>query len=69
MTRPRGDGAAPADVPTEAMAAAVAAAPAPATGGMTDEAIARLKQLAELHAAGILTEAEFAEQKAKVLVP
>jgi len=34
---------------------------------LSDEAIARLKQLAELHAAGILTEAEFADQKARLL--
>jgi Short C-terminal domain len=40
--------------------------PAP-TAGLTDEAIARLKQLAELHAAGILTVEEFAEQKARLL--
>jgi hypothetical protein len=54
----------------QAAAAASAApqpvAPAPAAG-LSDEAIARLKQLAELHAAGILTEAEFAEQKARLL--
>jgi hypothetical protein len=54
-------------------AAAAAPAPAPAAdapapaAGLTDESIARLKQLAELHAAGILTEAEFAEQKARLL--
>ena len=36
-------------------------------GGLTDEAIGRLKQLAELHAAGILTAEEFAEQKARLL--
>lgn len=45
--------------------AAPAAAPAPAA--MSDEAIARLKQLAELHAAGILTAEEFADQKARLL--
>ena len=44
-----------------------AAEPAAAATGLTDESIARLKQLAELHAAGILTEAEFAEQKARLL--
>ena len=43
----------------------MAAAPAP--GGLTDEAIARLKQLSELHAAGVLTAEEFAEQKARIL--
>lgn len=48
-----------------APAAPVVTAAPPA--GLSDEAIARLKQLAELHAAGILTEAEFAEQKARLL--
>ena len=43
------------------------AAAAPAPGGLTDEAIARLQKLAELHAAGILTAEEFAEQKARIL--
>ena len=47
--------------------APVADAAAPAVGGLTDEAIGRLKQLAELHAAGILTAEEFAEQKARLL--
>jgi Short C-terminal domain len=42
------------------------AAPA-AAGGLTDEAIARLQKLAELHASGILTAEEFAEQKARLL--
>jgi hypothetical protein len=40
---------------------------APAAGGLTDEAIGRLKQLSELHQAGILSEAEFTEQKARIL--
>ena len=43
------------------------AAGRPAAGGLSDEAIARLKKLAELHAAGILTAEEFAEQKARIL--
>jgi hypothetical protein len=34
---------------------------------LNDEGIAKLKQLAELHAAGVLTDAEFAEQKSRVL--
>ena len=38
-----------------------------AAGGLSDEGIAKLKQLAELHSAGVLTDAEFAEQKARVL--
>lgn len=43
-----------------------AAAPAaPAVG--TDDVIARLTQLGELRAAGVLTEDEFAAQKARIL--
>ena len=42
--------------------------PAPAApGAMTDEKINQLKQLGDLKAAGILTDEEFAAQKAKVL--
>jgi hypothetical protein len=40
---------------------------APAPGGMSPDAIAELKQLAELKDQGILTEEEFAAQKAKIL--
>jgi hypothetical protein len=43
-----------------------AAAPAP-TGGSQNATIAQLKELAELKAQGILTEEEFAAQKAKLL--
>jgi hypothetical protein len=46
-----------------AAAAPVAAAPASDAG----DPIARLKQLAELKDQGILTEAEFTEQKTKIL--
>ena len=53
-------------VPVTPTPAADAAPPA-VGGGLTDEAIGRLKQLAELHAAGILTAEEFAEQKARLL--
>jgi hypothetical protein len=42
-----------------------AAAPAPATGGSST--IEQLKELGELKAQGILTEEEFAAQKAKLL--
>ncbi len=52
--------------PAVAAAAVVPAAPAPASG-LSDDAIARLQKLAELHTAGVLTEAEFAEQKARLL--
>ncbi|MHB1139867.1 MAG: SHOCT domain-containing protein, partial [Microthrixaceae bacterium] len=41
------------------------AAAAPASG--TDDVIAQLKELAELKSQGILTEEEFAAQKAKIL--
>jgi hypothetical protein len=48
--------------------AAPAAAPEPsAPAGLSDDAIARLQKLAELHAAGVLTAEEFAEQKARLL--
>jgi Short C-terminal domain len=39
---------------------------APAPSG-TDDKLAQLKELGELKASGVLTEAEFAEQKAKIL--
>lgn len=55
--------ASPAPAP---VAAGPAAASAPA-GGLTDEGIARLEKLAELHGAGILTAEEFAAQKARLL--
>ncbi len=49
--------------------AQVAAAPAPAPAAAPAEAdvIAQLKQLGELHEQGILTDDEFAAQKAKLL--
>lgn len=43
------------------------ARPRPAATGLSDEAITRLKQLSELHQAGVLSEAEFADQKARIL--
>ena len=46
-----------------------AAAPAPAAPAQEsmDDKIAALKQLGELHAQGVLTDEEFAAQKAKLL--
>ncbi len=41
--------------------------PAPAAGATEDNRINTLKQLGELHAQGILTDEEFAAEKAKVL--
>ena len=41
--------------------------PAPAAGGISNEALEQLKQLGALKEQGILTDEEFAAQKAKVL--
>jgi Short C-terminal domain len=46
---------------------AAAAPAAPAGGGVSAEAVERLKQLGELHEQGVLTDEEFAEQKQRVL--
>ncbi len=62
----RNDAKQAARAPGPAPVMEAAAVPA-AAGGLTDEAMARLKQLADLHQAGILSEAEFADQKAKIL--
>lgn len=47
------------------------AAPAPVTAhasaGLTDDTIAKLRQLGELHTSGVLTDQEFAAAKAKLL--
>ncbi|MGZ6640897.1 MAG: SHOCT domain-containing protein [Solirubrobacteraceae bacterium] len=47
-------------------AAAPATPPAPA-GGMSQDAINQLQQLGQLHEQGVLTDEEFAQQKAKLL--
>ncbi len=44
-----------------------AAAPAPASSGLTDDSMNKLKELADLHTQGILTDAEFEVQKEKIL--
>ena len=41
--------------------------PAPPAGGMTSDSISQLKQLGELHQQGILTDDEFAREKARIL--
>ncbi len=62
----------------ESQAAAAAAPPAPppaaapppvapAPGGISADAVERLKELAQLHDQGVLTDEEFAAQKAKLL--
>jgi hypothetical protein len=48
-------------------AAAPPPAPAAPAAGPSDEAISKLKELAQLKDQGILTEAEFDAQKAKIL--
>ena len=40
---------------------------APAAGGMSQEKISELQQLGQLHESGVLTDEEFAAQKAKIL--
>lgn len=42
-------------------------APPGASGLGTDDALVRLEKLGQLHASGVLTDAEFSEQKAKIL--
>ena len=61
--RDQGEDEAAPEEPAE-QEAAPAAAPA---GGMSEEAIEQLKQLGELKDQGILTQAEFDEQKHKLL--
>lgn len=48
-----------------AQAGAPAAAPVPAAGGSDDSA--KLMELADLHAKGVLTDEEFAAAKARIL--
>jgi hypothetical protein len=47
--------------------APAAVATAPAAGGLAPDAIQKLQQLGELHEQGVLTDEEFAAQKARVL--
>jgi hypothetical protein len=54
-------------VALQAQQAAQVAAPATPAGSLTDEAIAQLQKLADLQKAGILTDEEFAAQKATIL--
>lgn len=50
-----------------AQAAAAPPAPAPVAAPAADDPIAKLKELAELKSAGILSDEEFAAMKAKIL--
>lgn len=47
--------------------AAAAPAAAPRSTGISEEDIAKLKQLAELHDSGVLTDAEFEQEKKEIL--
>jgi Short C-terminal domain len=51
----------------EAAMPAQAVAPAPAIPAPADDPMAKLAQLGELHASGVLTDEEFAAAKAKLL--
>ncbi len=51
----------------QAAAAQAAAAPAPAAAPAAEDPVAKLKELADLKAAGVLSEEEFAAMKAKIL--
>jgi Short C-terminal domain len=55
------------DAQAQQMAAPPPAAPAAPAGGDTDDLVDKLKELAQLKDQGILTEAEFNDQKAKIL--
>jgi Short C-terminal domain len=46
---------------------APAPAPAPASGGISSEAVQKLQELGKLHEQGVLTDDEFAGQKARLL--
>ena len=69
-----GNAAPPAEAPAapaEAQASPAQDTPSPAAAaaptGMTDDKIATLQKLADLHKSGVLTDEEFAAQKAKIL--
>jgi hypothetical protein len=61
------DQAAAAAVAAQQAAAPVAAAPAPAAAAAEDPMITKIKELAQLNAAGILSDEEFAAAKARLL--
>ena len=54
------------DQQADAQEPAEPAEPEPAAGGM-DDTLAQLKQLGELKSQGVLTEAEFQQQKSRIL--
>jgi hypothetical protein len=66
MANQQGQAPAPAQPAAAPAAPAPAAAPAPGVAGASDR-IAQLQQLAQLHDSGALTDAEFAEEKSRIL--
>ena len=56
-----------ADLQAQQQYAQAAPAPAPSSGGMSEDSMNKLKELADLHTQGILTDAEFEVQKQKIL--
>jgi hypothetical protein len=58
-----------ADAQQQAYDAGVADAQpqAPVSGGMSEDSIKKLQELSQLHDSGVLTDEEFAAQKAKLL--
>jgi len=59
--------AAVADAKQQGAAEALQQQAAPAAGGMDDATIAQLKQLADLHTSGVLSDEEFTAAKKKIL--
>jgi hypothetical protein len=57
----------PAPAPAYAAPPPAYAAPPPAAAGPSDDAIAKLTQLGQLHEQGVLTDEEFARQKSLLL--
>ena len=55
------------DLQAQQYAQQAPAPPPPQAGGMSDDSIEKLKQLAQLHEQGVLTDAEFEVQKQKIL--
>ena len=55
------------DIQQTQAAPAAPAAPTPAAGGLSQEAIDKIKELGQLHDQGVLSDAEFEAQKSKLL--
>jgi hypothetical protein len=66
MGKRRAEAQAPEAAPPPEAPAPAAPGPPP-SGGMSAEAVQRLQELAELHKQGVLTDEEFASQKARLL--